>query len=463
MAGFGAFQVLRFGFNLVLTRLLLPEVFGLMALVDLFLIGLHMLSDVGVGPWIVQSQRGDDARVLRCAWTLKVVRGVLLSLGAWALAVPVAAFYEIPLLASLLPVAGLNALLYGLNSVAVHTCERNLDQRRLVLLNLVTYLASTACVLGWLFWVERSVWGLVAGRLVGSVLEMVGSHWYLPGPRCRLAWDGAVVAELMRYGKWIVVSTACTFLADQADRLILGKMTTLDTLGKYNLAVQLTLAATMIVSTITSRVVFPLTSRRFQRGEDLGTIFASVHLRAGLFAALLTAGLIGTGPAFIRCLFKPAYHAAGWMLQWVAVAGGVTMLQTISGSLLWVVGNTRGHAAGNALKLLALPPCAWLGYRLGGLEGLLAGFVTAEALRYAATVWALRGLKLPVLRTDLGLAAGVALAWCASAAAGNVLPADGPPWPRFGAQFAAVVLFWLAVLAAISFRRPVARDLVPES
>ena len=46
-------QVLRFGFNLVLTRLLLPEVFGLMALVDLFLLGLHMFSDVGLGLSIV--------------------------------------------------------------------------------------------------------------------------------------------------------------------------------------------------------------------------------------------------------------------------------------------------------------------------------------------------------------------------------------------------------------------------
>ncbi len=82
LLGFGTFQVLRFGFNLVLTRLLLPEVFGLMALVDLFIIGLHMFSDVGLGLSIVRSQRGDDPHYLNGAWSLQVVRGFCLWLGA---------------------------------------------------------------------------------------------------------------------------------------------------------------------------------------------------------------------------------------------------------------------------------------------------------------------------------------------------------------------------------------------
>jgi O-antigen/teichoic acid export membrane protein len=58
--GYGASQVLRFGGNLILTRLLLPEYFGLMALVNIPIIGLQLFSDVGIIPSIVQNQRGDE-------------------------------------------------------------------------------------------------------------------------------------------------------------------------------------------------------------------------------------------------------------------------------------------------------------------------------------------------------------------------------------------------------------------
>ena len=57
VGGFGASQVIRLASNLILTRILFPEAFGMMALVMVFLQGLAMFSDVGVGPAIMQSKR----------------------------------------------------------------------------------------------------------------------------------------------------------------------------------------------------------------------------------------------------------------------------------------------------------------------------------------------------------------------------------------------------------------------
>ena len=70
LMGFGTGQVLRLASNLILTRLLFPEAFGVMAMVSVFLMGLAMFSDVGVGPAIMQSKRGDDRDFLNTAWTI---------------------------------------------------------------------------------------------------------------------------------------------------------------------------------------------------------------------------------------------------------------------------------------------------------------------------------------------------------------------------------------------------------
>jgi O-antigen/teichoic acid export membrane protein len=452
LSGYAANQILRFGFNLLLTRLLMPEIFGLMALVDLFIIGIHMFSDVGLGTSIVRSHRGDDPHYLNSVWSVQVVRGLCLWLVTCALAWPAAAFYETPQLAYVLSVAGLTGILGGFKSVAVFSCERNLAQGRLALMQLVCYVMSTAVILLWFLLVDVSVWGVIAGRLAGSVLELVGSHFFLRGPRCRFIWDWAVVSEILHFGKWIFVSTACTFLAEQADRLIVGKASSIATLGVYNLAFQLSFAAKQLIQTITSRVVFPLYSRRFQQDTSLREGFPSIYLWAAGFAAFLTSGLIGTGPAFIRCLFKPEYEAAGRMLQIIAVGGWITMLQTISGCLLWVVGNSRAYAASNVIKLFAIPVCAWGGHTLAGFEGMIGGFAAAELIRYGVMLLALRDQGLPILRYDLCLSAGIAVACLAAAQAGSLFATPGQRWLQFLVEVTAIAILWLG-LAVLGRRR----------
>src|SRR5205085_6387616 len=61
--------VLRLGSNLVLARLLVPQMFGIMRIVNIFAQGLQMFSDVGIGPVIIQNPRGDEPAFLNTAWT----------------------------------------------------------------------------------------------------------------------------------------------------------------------------------------------------------------------------------------------------------------------------------------------------------------------------------------------------------------------------------------------------------
>ena len=109
-AGYGLQQVLRFGSNLVLTRLLFPEAFGLMAIIQTVMIGLTMMSDIGIQPSIVQNKRGNEPIFLNTAWTIQVIQGLLIFLVVLVTAPFFAEFYHEPLLAHLLPVVGLSLI-----------------------------------------------------------------------------------------------------------------------------------------------------------------------------------------------------------------------------------------------------------------------------------------------------------------------------------------------------------------
>ena len=92
--GFG--MGLRVVSSSILTRLLLPAYFGELMLVTTVIIGLNLLSDIGLAPSVIQSKRGDDPVFLNTAWTVQVLRGVALWIIALALSWPVAVFYRDP-------------------------------------------------------------------------------------------------------------------------------------------------------------------------------------------------------------------------------------------------------------------------------------------------------------------------------------------------------------------------------
>ena len=107
--------------NVVLSYLLAAQAFGLMATVSVFLTGLQMFSDIGIGPNIIFSKRGDDPKFLNTAWTIQVIRGSALFLLSGLVAWPVAVWYAEPSLLSLLPICGFTSCIQGLTSTSLVT------------------------------------------------------------------------------------------------------------------------------------------------------------------------------------------------------------------------------------------------------------------------------------------------------------------------------------------------------
>lgn len=378
VAGYGASQVLRLGSNLVLTRLLFPEAFGLMALVGVFLQGLEMFSDIGVGPSIIQNQRGDDRRFLNTAWTLQLIRGVAISIVALLVAGPLASFYQMPELAWLLPVAGLSSLAAGLNSTGIFSANRSLSLGRLTLLELVSRALGIGVMLVWAL-VAPSVWALVIGGLVGAVAKAGLSHVWFGGPVNRIAWDAEAWRELMRFGRWIFLATAVHFVAGQVDRLMLGHYLTAAMLGVYSIAFLISDAAYQVISMLSHRVLFPSFSAVAR--DDLPRL-ADVYYRARLRTdTLMLTGagvLLAAGQQVVGVLYDERYAAAGWMLQLLAlrVAAGATL--TPGAMLLSARGFPRyafWGSTGRALVLLVGIPAGWY---LGGLPATVAVIALAD-------------------------------------------------------------------------------------
>src|SRR5262245_5591146 len=93
-AAFGLSQILRVASSVILTRLLSPELFGIMVIVYGFRTGLDLLSDVGIAQSFVTNKNSDKPEFYNTAWTLRFIRGIALWLLLTLAAIPIAYVYQ---------------------------------------------------------------------------------------------------------------------------------------------------------------------------------------------------------------------------------------------------------------------------------------------------------------------------------------------------------------------------------
>ena len=417
MVGYGSSNVLRLGSNLILTRLLFPETYGKMALVGIFLQGLQMFSDVGIGPSIIQNKRGEDPNFLNTAWTMQVMRGFAIFICSCLVAWPVSRLYSQPELIMLMPVVGLTAIIGGFNSTSIFTLSRRIDLSKLTLLELSSQTMSiVVMVIVALF--SPTVWALVAGNIASSVMRLIASHCLESGPKNRLMWDKECAQTLMKFGRWIFVSTVLTFFAGQADRLIFGMQIPIAALGVYGIAVMMAGLPTQAIIKIAGPVTFSVYSRvgKERSVDQFGGVFGQIRYPILIFGGLAVTGLIVTGPALIYGLYDHRYHEAGWMLQMLVISAWFEILETTNGSAVLALGRPGWIATGNAAKLIGLVTFIPLGHLIGAhygqpFRGMMVGLILSETLRYATSAIAIHRQGFGSIKQDMtitGLAALIA-------------------------------------------------------
>lgn len=334
-------QLIRLASNLILTRLLFPEAFGLMALVQTFMTGLAMFSDIGIRPSIIQNKRGEEPDFLNTAWTIQVGRGVILWMAACALAWPAAAFYDEPLLRWLLPVVGLQAIITGFQTTKTAVANRHLRLGLQSMITMVTQIVGILVMVA-MAWVWPSVWALVIGGLVSAALTTIAGHVFMPGVANRLRWEPEAARDLMRFGRFIFLSTLAGFVVNQGDKVVMGKLVGFADLGVFNVAFFLAAFPGMLAGMIAERILFPL-YREIRPADSEHNRRRIGRARAMLVGAtILMFGVLALGGDWIvHLLYDARYAAAGPMMIILAIMSYPRALVMGNSQLLLAEGNSR--------------------------------------------------------------------------------------------------------------------------
>jgi len=401
VGSYGLSQVLRLGSNLILTRLLVPELFGLMALVNVFLQGLELFSDVGIRPNIIRHPQGEEPEFYNTAWTIQVIRGFFLWFFSLVLAYPASQIYNEPRLIWLVPVVGLTTVIRGFQSTSLALLSRRLEIGKSTRFHITNQIITLVITVIWA-WLHRSIWALIVANLLGSLLLSIRSHSLTNDSPNQFSWNREAKSDILSFGRWILISTAMTFLASQVDQLMLGKLLGFALFGVYSIARNFTEIPMQIVQRLSNGVAFPTIVKKLDLPrQELRTKILEKRNIVLLFSIGIITLFASFGDLIILFLYDDRYTEASWMLPILALGIWPLLIARTMEQVLIGIGKPYYNAIGYFLKFLYMILLLPLAFSIAGNFGAIITVAFNDIPYYLIISIGLWREKLNMLWQDL--------------------------------------------------------------
>jgi O-antigen/teichoic acid export membrane protein len=382
IGSYGIVTGLRIAQSIVLARFLAPELFGIMLIVNTLRIGIELMSDLGIGQNVVYSKNANDPEFYNTAWTLQLIRGMILWACLSAAAIPIARLYQSEILVFVIPISGFAIVVSGLSSISRSLLQKRLQIVRVNMFEVITTFLAFVVQIAMVY-LSRTVWSLVYGGLTGTIIYAVGSYFLIPGVGQKVHLSKRYVIEIMHFGKWIFLSSIVYFLSINFDKLYLGRAVPLNLFGVYGIARAISDLLGNLIARLGNYVLFPFIVSHSQMPRvDLREQLAPLRARFLLLAALGFSLFVATADLAIRIFYDQRYQAASWMLPVLTVGSWFSILANVSESTLLGLGKPSYGAISNGLKFIFLLIGLPLSVEVYGLVGGIAVIALVDLVRY---------------------------------------------------------------------------------
>ncbi len=368
---------------IVLSRLLSPQDFGVVAMCAPVLAFIALFQDFGLTQATIQKTGITHGEINYLFWVNVAVSAVLACVLAGA-APLVAAFYGEPRVTGLVAAFGLQILAYGLGAQHVALLTRRMEFTRLATIDVASAVAGLAVSIAWTF-IDRSYWALFAGTLTGAVLPTL-CYWASSRWRPGLPRKVDNISDLINFGAGITGFNFANFFARNLDNVLIGKYWGEAQLGLYDRAYKLLLFPLSQITNPLSKVMVPALSRLKDEPDRYRSAYLRVMplillvaLPGVAFATAMSDVLIpfvlgeqwrASASIFLALgfagLLQPLNNPAGWLfisqgrsgdfLRW----GIITAVTSVLAFLVGLPYGALGVAIAYAISEYLRTPFLWL-------------------------------------------------------------------------------------------------------
>ena len=312
---------------IILARILSPEDFGLLGIAMLTMLTLENFTQTGFNSALIQKKRKIE-EYLNVAWTVGIVRGIILFILLYIVAPYAAAFFGMPHAKTIIQVIGVSILLQAFTNIGVIYFQKNLEFHRQFLYQLSGTLADFIVAVSATF-VLKSAWALVFGLIAGNLTRLIMSYIVHPY-RPIISIDLEKTKNLFAFGKWILGSNIIVFLLMQGDDVFVGKVLGVTMLGFYQMAYKISNTPASEITNVISQVTFPAYSKIQFDINRLREAFLKVLQTTAVLSFLIAALIFVLSSDFTKIFLGEKWMPMVPIMQLLCVFG---LIGSINGTI----------------------------------------------------------------------------------------------------------------------------------
>jgi O-antigen/teichoic acid export membrane protein len=368
----------------ILAHLLGPEQIGLVAAMTVSASFFDLISDTGADRFLIQDREGGTAAVQNLVQLVYVGRGILLTICLGICANPIARFYDSPQLTTGIITIAAAPLILGLLHLDVRRCQREHDFQPEAICIIATEVAglivTTAAA-----WLTLDFTAAAYGILARSAVRVAASHLLARRPY-RLAWASEHAPRLARFSIPLTLNGLLLFILSQGDRVIVGREIGITALGYYStISLMIYCPASAIASYVHS-IFVPMISARRDSRIDQNRIDNHLGGLMLLLALLMAAGFAAAAPAVVPFLFGVRFAQPALPFALIGVLQAARFLLNWPSTTALAMGRSTVVLASNLAHLFIFPSVFAGIFLIGGLNGVISGFVGAELFAIAVAL-----------------------------------------------------------------------------
>jgi Membrane protein involved in the export of O-antigen and teichoic acid len=376
-------MVLQFVVNLILARLLLPQDFGAVGMLAIFIAVSQVLIDGGFGSALIQKKeptQTDYSTIL--FWNIGFSSVLYLIL--FICAPVISEFFSMPILSDVLRVMGLSLIINSVFGIQKNRLQKQLAFKLIAIMELSSYVIGAVVAIT-LAYYGFGVWSLVAMQIVSGLTSVLTlwliTHW-LPS----ICFSLASMKELFGFGGFILAAGLLQEICKNLQGIIIGRKFSATEMGYFSQAYKLDQIACYSIPQVIVQVMYPVYSSIQDDKQRLIEIL-SMNIRVISFLIFpILSMLILIGEPLIQFLYGEKWLPSVPYFQVLCVGGFFICLQNVNFYAVAAVGKSKQLFFWSFYKWGFLILALLVGM-VFGMYGILWGMVLSNFNIYAVNAY----------------------------------------------------------------------------
>ena len=330
-------QGLAFIFNLLIARQLMPEDYGVIAMLNIFLAISNTFIDSGFGNALMRKKDRTEADI-NTVFYFNVVISILCYFALFIASPAIARFYDMPLLEKVTKVIGVTLILNATGTMQSTILTIRIDFKTKTKISIIGSIC-TGIVGVVLVYAGYGVWALVLQQLfscfIGCALNWFYVRWW---PQLIFSWKS--FKELFSYGSKILAAGMLNSVYGNLSDIIVGKVYSASDLGEYSKSGSLAGFPAKNLTGVLMSVTFPVLVSIQDQPERLEKYYKKI-INLSVFAVFpIMIGIAAVADPLIRVLLTDKWAGIVYLLQITCFDAMWSPVHSINLSLMQVMGKS---------------------------------------------------------------------------------------------------------------------------